>query len=230
MGYGRCGGVTLDSFANATAKQINEGFSDGLFLLLAAYRWCPNVLTAVALDFIAIDFWVPRARLYAIRPDFLPLTLSPSRSRDYFCKLLINRHASQESAATRKGDIIPDTTRWLRLRCLALHRDTGSGLKLVPQLCGDLEYSSFLFGIFSPSVMMIIPHNHIQKHPFKVAISTFCSAYFHISYCYRYQFNRNSSFKSHFGNVTAAALCVPCLCHGSIYRVSSQRTCLCVDS
>lgn len=115
-------GATLDSFANATAKQINEGFSDGLFWLFAAYGQRTNVLTSVALDFIAIDFWVPRARLYAIRLDFLPHTLSPSRSRDYFCKLLINRHASPESVAARKGDIIPDTFRWVQLQCLTLHR------------------------------------------------------------------------------------------------------------
>lgn len=139
---------TLDSFANATAKQINKGFSNSLFLLLAAYRWCANVLAVVALDFIAIDFWVPRARPYAIRLDFLPLTLSPSRSRDYFCKLLINRHASPESVANGKGDIIPETTRWLQLQCLALHRAIESRLKLDLHLCGDLKYSYFPFKFF----------------------------------------------------------------------------------
>lgn len=136
---------TLDSFVNATAKQINGGFSDGLFVLLAAYRWCPNVLTVVALDFIAIDFWVLCARLYEIRLDFLPLTLSPLSSRDYFCKLLINRHASPESLASRKGDIIPDTTRWLQLQCLALHQALGSRFKY--DLCGDFLLSVWNFSL-----------------------------------------------------------------------------------
>lgn len=144
----------LDSFANATARQINEGFSDGLFSLFASYRRCPNILTAVALDFIAIDFWVSLARLYAIRLDFLALALSPSRSRDYFCNPLINRHVSPESVATRKGDFYPWHDSLSVLHCIGPRRADCI-------FCSVVTWNIVIsIWNFSPPVMTPIPHHH----------------------------------------------------------------------
>lgn len=153
-------GGTLDSFANATAKQINEGFSDGLFLLLAVYRQRPNVLTSVALDFTAIDFWVPRAWLYAIRLDFLLHTLSPSRSHDYFCKLLINRHASPESVATRKRWYYPWHV-WSGSAPVSYPASVPLKRINVGSAAGRLLFS--VWNLFPPSVIMIVSHHCEQK-------------------------------------------------------------------